>query len=179
MRRNQGILGLMGAIGVMGTMACGAAGRSSPPAQAPANEPAAGAAQKSATKDKASDAASTPASPHAEMSEEAAAPPPAAPAPVAEPSARSATIDGADPRGGYARARVQLSESRRRLDVAATQRDCANACRALDSMERAAGQLCELAQSSEERDTCQSAEDQLGSARQKVKSACGVCPKTK
>jgi hypothetical protein len=82
-----------------------------------------------------------------------------------------------DPRARYARANVQLSEARRQFDVAAGARDCANACRALDSMERAAGQICELARSTEERSTCRAAEDQVGSARERVKSACGECPK--
>jgi hypothetical protein len=82
-----------------------------------------------------------------------------------------------DPRARYARANVQLSEARRQLDIAAGQRDCANACRALDSMERAAGQICELARSPEERRTCRAAEDQVGSARERVKNACGECPK--
>jgi len=105
----------------------------------------------------------------------AGAPPPPAAAPPAEraPDAPAAT----DPRARYARANVQLSEARRQLDVAAGQRDCANACRALESMERAAGQICELARSTEERRTCRAAEDQVGSARERVKNACGECPK--
>jgi hypothetical protein len=44
-------------------------------------------------------------------------------------------------------------------------------------MEKAAGQICELARSTEERRTCRAAEDQVGSAREKVKSACGECSK--
>src|SRR5882724_9725807 len=175
MRRNREIAGL-GAVLLMGMVACGAAGRSSSPPQAPPNEPAAGAAPNSeaTAKDKTRSAApapAAPASPVYDTSAEESAPPPAA-APATQSSARSETLRGGDPHGAYTRATLQLSESRRRLDIAATQRDCANACRALDSMERAAGQLCELAQSSEEHDTCRSAEDQLGSARQKVKNAC-------
>jgi hypothetical protein len=105
----------------------------------------------------------------------APAPPPAAAAGAPEPPPEA---PGAmDPRARYARANVQLSEARRMLDVAAGQRDCANACRALDSMERAAGQICELARSTEERRTCKSAEDQVGTARERVKNACGECPK--
>jgi hypothetical protein len=82
-----------------------------------------------------------------------------------------------DPQARYARANAQLSEARRQFDVAAGARDCASACRALDSMERAAGQICELARSTDERKTCRAAEDQVGSARERVKSACGECPK--
>jgi hypothetical protein len=82
-----------------------------------------------------------------------------------------------DPHTRYTRANVQFSEARRQVDIAAGQRDCANACRALDSMERALGQLCELARSSDERRTCKSAEDQVSSARERVRNACGECPK--
>jgi hypothetical protein len=82
-----------------------------------------------------------------------------------------------DPHARYARANVQFSEARRQLDVAAGQRDCANACRALDSMERAARQICDLARSTEERRTCKAADDQVGSARERVKNACGECSK--
>ena len=82
-----------------------------------------------------------------------------------------------DARARYSRANIQLSQSRRELEIATSQRDCANACRALDSMERAAAQLCELARSNDERRTCKSAEDQVGAARDRVHSACGDCPK--
>jgi hypothetical protein len=116
--------------------------------------------------------------------DQAAPPTPAAPAPPppaaagAPPAEPVPEAPGAmDPRARYARANVQLSEARRQLDIAAGQRDCANACRALDSMERAAVQICELARSTEERRTCKAAEDQVGSARERVKNACGVCPK--
>jgi hypothetical protein len=105
------------------------------------------------------------------MPAEPAAPPPA------KAERKFEAPEAADPRARYARANVQLSEARRQLDVAAGQRDCANACRALDSMEKAAGQICELARSPEERRTCRAAEDQVGSAREKVKSACGECSK--
>ena len=96
---------------------------------------------------------------------------------------RSRAIDHAeapgttDARARYSRANVQLSEARRQVEIATSQRDCANACRALDSMERAAAQLCELARSNDERRTCKSAEEQVGSARDRVHSACGDCPK--
>ncbi len=103
---------------------------------------------------------------------EAAAPPAAAPAP--EPGQGPSMPDA---RARYSRANVQLSEARRQLDVATGQRDCANACRALDSMERAAQQVCELARSADEKRTCKSAEDQVGAARDRVHSVCGNCPK--
>jgi hypothetical protein len=116
-----------------------------------------------------------------ELDSTAPAPTPAAPA-APPPAAAGAPVapvapEALDPQARYARANTQLSEARRMLDVAAGQRDCANACRALDSMERAVGQICELARSTEERRTCKSAEDQVGSARERVKNACGECPK--
>jgi hypothetical protein len=101
----------------------------------------------------------------------------AAPSAAEESGDRNAAPAAPDPHAGYARANVQLSEARRQLDIATGQRDCANACRALDSMERAAAQLCELARSNDERRTCKSAEDQVGAARDRVHSACGDCPK--
>jgi hypothetical protein len=107
----------------------------------------------------------------------APSPPVAAPAAVEPSSERGEAPSAADPHGRYARANVQLAEARRQLDVAAGQRDCASACRALDSMERAAGQVCELARSNDERRTCRAAEEQVGSARARVKSACGECPR--
>ncbi|HKQ70745.1 MAG TPA: hypothetical protein VJT73_15470 [Polyangiaceae bacterium] len=115
-------------------------------------------------------------------SEAAAAPPSYAPAPEpkaaqAERAPSAGAPSTTDARARYARADVQLSEARRELDVATSQRDCASACRALDSMERAVLHVCELAQSADERKTCASAEDQVGAARQRVRSACGDCPK--
>ena len=105
-----------------------------------------------------------------------AAPSAAPPAPATESSREEAPAT-TDARSRYSRANVQLSEARRELDIATSQRDCANACRALDSMERAASQLCELAQSNDEKRTCKSAQDQVGAARDRVHSACGDCPK--
>jgi hypothetical protein len=108
----------------------------------------------------------------------AAAPAPAAPAPAgaaAEPSREAPSA--ADPQARYYRASAQLTEARRQFDIAAGQRDCANACRALDSMERAAGQICEVARSTEERRTCRDAQDQVSSARERIRNACGACQK--
>jgi hypothetical protein len=151
----------------------GRSGASSPPAQSPnaqAQPAPAGAATESVTGDKSAAPAEMAPSPPA---------PRAAPAPEAAsvPTDQEEAPRAADPHGGYSRARAQLAEARRKLDVATGQRDCANACRALDSMERALGQLCDLARSPEERRTCGSAEDQVRSARERVKNACGECSK--
>ena len=68
----------------------------------------------------------------------------------------------AGPRGELDRAERQ---------VAASQGDCAAACRALASMERAADHLCALAAGTE----CSSARERVDAARQRVQSTCGAC----
>ena len=67
-----------------------------------------------------------------------------------------------------------IESSQRELDVAGG--DCRNACRALGSMDRAAGRLCGLAQSSDEQRRCGDAKTRVYSARAKVKNTCGSCP---
>ena len=156
---------------------CGGRG-AEPPPQSPSPGMAEPQAKKAgAPADTAGRYARPPVQTSAAEAPEAAAPPPAAPSPAAVPPDRSEAPSAGDPHVRYARANVQFSEARRQVDVAAGQRDCVNACRALDSMERAAIQLCELARSSDERRTCQAAEEQVGSARERVKNACGECPK--
>ncbi|MET0595527.1 MAG: hypothetical protein ABW133_22700 [Polyangiaceae bacterium] len=116
----------------------------------------------------------------------AAPPPPAAAAPVAPatepaPAEGSRKVPVAAPKAGdphaasVAKARSQLVEARRELDVATSEHDCARACRALESMERAMRQVCELARSPDERRECTSAGEQVNSARTKVQNACGAC----
>jgi hypothetical protein len=104
-----------------------------------------------------------------------AAPPAAAPAPAPDYARPPPAPGAADPHG-IGGARVRFSEARRELDIASTERDCARACRALESMERAARQVCDLARSPDERRECASAGDQVDKARAKVQSACGGCP---
>lgn len=60
-------------------------------------------------------------------------------------------------------------------DLETTSGDCAIACRALGSMDRAAGRLCTMAQSGDEHTKCGDAKTRLYSARAKVKRACGKC----
>lgn len=69
-----------------------------------------------------------------------------------------------------------VESSQRELDVAGG--DCRNACRALGSMDRAAGRLCSLAQSNDESRRCTDAKTRVYSARDKVKNTCGSCPDT-
>jgi len=49
--------------------------------------------------------------------------------------------------------------------------DCATACRALASMERAADHLCALESGSE----CSHARERVEAARERVRSTCGGC----
>ena len=98
------------------------------------------------------------------------------PAPAPEPASP------AKPGGGGATSRsmalqgatTDLESSQRELDVAAG--DCRNACRALGSMDRAAGKMCELAQGEGEGRRCDDAKKRVYSARDRVKTTCGACP---
>lgn len=96
----------------------------------------------------------------------AAPPPPSAPAgSYATPPNRSAAMS---------QATGEIEASQRELDVAGG--DCRNACRALGSMDRAAGRLCGLAQSNDEVRRCGDAKTKVYSARDKVRNTCGTCP---
>jgi len=66
-----------------------------------------------------------------------------------------------------------VDSSQRELDVAAG--DCRNACRALGSMDRAAGRLCGLVQGEPESRRCDDAKRRVYSARERVKATCGQC----
>jgi hypothetical protein len=67
----------------------------------------------------------------------------------------------------------EVESSQRELDIAGS--DCRNACRALGSMERAAGRLCELSQGNGEPQRCDDAKRRVYSARERVKNTCGTC----
>jgi hypothetical protein len=72
------------------------------------------------------------------------------------------------------RASAEIDSAQRELDVAGG--DCRNACRALGSMDRAAGRLCELTNEDGETRRCDDAKQRLYFARDRVKSTCGTCP---
>jgi hypothetical protein len=124
----------------------------------------------------AAEAATEMASPRAAPAPDSPAAGAAPPAPAPEYARPPPAPGAADPHG-FGGARARLSEARRELDIAASERDCARACRALESMERAAQQVCDLARSADERSECASAGDQVDKARAKVQSACGGCPR--
>lgn len=112
-----------------------------------------------------------------------AAPPPPAPSPATDAAGPSPTQPGM-PAASHAplssrtlalgQATNDIEASQRELDVAGG--DCRNACRALGSMDRAAGRLCGLAQSDDEQRRCGDAKTRVHSARTKVKNTCGSCP---
>lgn len=105
-------------------------------------------------------------------------PPPPAPSPEAAPGAPATPATpggGGMDRGAALRAASSdVESSQRELDVAGG--DCRNACRALGSMDRAAGRLCELSQSADEGRRCSDAKQRVYSARDRVRTTCGTCP---
>jgi hypothetical protein len=154
------------------------------PQMAPGQPSLPGAQVESASKTKAESARSAPdtaagaplPSEEAEPAKPSTAP---APPPAAAPPAGYAEPPSAqDPHARYERASIQLSQAKEQLRVATSQKDCATACRALDSMERAAEQVCEIASSSEERRSCKTAEGDVADARKRVQAACGGCRKS-
>jgi|GEM_PF-640504 len=116
----------------------------------------------------------------AAQSQPSYAPPPPPPA----PSPEAAPASPAQPGGGGSAATErstalrsasnEVESSQRELDVAGS--DCRNACRALGSMDRAAGRLCELSQGSDEGYRCNDAKQRVYSARDRVRTTCGSCP---
>ena len=101
--------------------------------------------------------------------------------PPGPPPPPSASTGGAQPGSvpssrevAIQQARSDLDSAQRELDVSAS--DCRAACRALGSMDRAAGHLCSLAQEQPERDRCEDAKKSVRGARDKVKATCGSCP---
>ena len=92
-------------------------------------------------------------------------PPPGAPAGMAQPGSRALVMR---------QAAIELDVAEREILVASG--DCRSACRALGSMDRATGHLCELAVEPDDRDRCDDAKAKLLVARDRVRSTCGSCP---
>jgi hypothetical protein len=61
-------------------------------------------------------------------------------------------------------------------DLRSASSDCASACRALASMERATGELCSLTGEGDDASRCEDARRRLLGARDRVKQSCGGCP---
>jgi hypothetical protein len=95
------------------------------------------------------------------------------PAPTTAPAARPS--ESVDRRARAVRAaRRELDQAQRDLD--ASMWECGTACRALGSMERATGHLCDLATDAEDRRRCEDAKTAVLKAREKIRAACGSCP---
>lgn len=148
--------------------ACASARKDAPPAQSPAGAAAAGDA-----------APATGGMGYSQQPSQYAPPPPPsagtpgtppAEAPKAEPSATT-------PQGramALSRDTNDIEAAQRELDVAGS--SCSNACRALGSMDRAAGHLCLLTREDNTHDRCDDAKRRLYNARDKVRGSCGTCP---
>ena len=96
-----------------------------------------------------------------------------APGATAMPQA-STTTPPLTPRAAAVQSAVgEIDSSQRELDVAAG--DCRNACRALGSMDRAAGRLCGLTQGQPDASRCDDAKQHVYTARDRVKKTCGQC----
>jgi hypothetical protein len=76
--------------------------------------------------------------------------------------------------GPQGQARQELARAEAQLEAARS--DCAAACRALASMQRATEHLCALADESDDRRRCEEARKRLLAARDRVRSSCGGCP---
>lgn len=95
-------------------------------------------------------------------------------APTAQAPGAGAIAPHPDRKVALIQATVDIEASQRELDLSGN--DCETACRALGSMDRAAGRLCSLAQTDDEARRCGDARTKLYSARDKVKYSCGSCP---
>ncbi len=128
---------------------CGGAKEASPSAMTPSN--AAGGAQKS------------------EMAPSTGYPPPA-------PTSQATAPPGVPGPGAQRRVEASADFDRAERELSASNSDCASACRALASLERATVRLCDLAEQPDDVQRCDDAKKKLRTARERVKSTCSSCP---
>jgi hypothetical protein len=120
-------------------------------------------------------------------------PPPSSPPPPQSEAPRSQTTEGASeeapaaasapamPEGaggaetGRSRAAARTELQRAQADLEASAGECAGACRALASMERATEHLCQLSGEDDDRRRCDDARKRLSDARDRVRRQCGAC----
>ena len=105
--------------------------------------------------------------------EAAPSPPPPVPAESPMEPAAAESANGVAVRRGLAIQTLERSERELRASIG----DCARACRALASMERATAELCSLegAEGPAGAPRCEDARQRLRSARDRVRLACGSC----
>lgn len=115
----------------------------------------------------------TPARPATE--EPTYAEPPPLPPPADRPTSTADTAGASTSREASARKAIRDVEgAQRELDEAGG--DCKAACRALGAMDRAAGHLCKMSETTDERAHCDAAKGKVYKARDRVRTACGTCP---
>jgi hypothetical protein len=112
-----------------------------------------------------------------------ATPPPAPPGTMSAPGPSGTSEQHLAPPPGspgamreVERAMARADLERARIELEASANDCAQACKALASMERATAHLCALADQSDDQRRCDDATRRLREARDRVKSSCGSCP---
>ncbi len=165
--------GLVIVLGSLVVVACGGASKD---AGAPASAPSSGAPSSNVAP--AADQAAPPAAGYAEPGAAAAPVNPATIAPA--PAPPEAGRESAQPSDSSRRreaalrsARAEVNQAEKDLEASAT--DCVAACRALASMERATGHLCDLATLHDDRRFCEDAKTKVLAARDRIRSACGTC----
>ena len=97
---------------------------------------------------------------------------------TAEPPPESREEVEETPAQGGVRAAARKANAdfdRAERELATSAGDCAAACRALASMERATLHLCDLAISDGDRARCDDAKARVLAARDRVRSTCGAC----
>jgi hypothetical protein len=102
---------------------------------------------------------------------------PVTPAPTPSPSPAPPAAEPDAPRRpetSLRAARGEVERAQRELNLAMN--DCTSACRALGSMERATGHLCDLASDADDRQRCEDAKSVVLKAREKIRGTCRSCP---
>jgi hypothetical protein len=99
-------------------------------------------------------------------------------APIERESTPARDHDGASGPLQREAQRVEARDAlaRAELELEASSSDCASACRALGSLERAASRLCDLADSPDDRRHCDDAKQKVIAARDRVRQTCSACP---
>jgi len=101
--------------------------------------------------------------------------PAAAPAPAPATPSAATTGDDTPARRQARRVAAGAELDRAQADLEASASDCAAACRALASMDRATTHLCALADDSDDQRRCEDARQRLTAARARVRASCGAC----
>ena len=96
--------------------------------------------------------------------------------PPPAPTSQATTPPGVTGPGAQRRVEAAADFDRAERELSASNSDCASACRALASLERATVRLCDLAEQADDVQRCDDAKKKLRTARERVKSTCSSCP---